>query len=53
MDDGAIEIIEPYEEEKPAPKPVEKKPVGESILKKSITCEKILFFLTFVIIRAC
>jgi len=36
MEDGAIEIIEPYveEEEKPKPKPVEKKPVGESILKK-------------------
>jgi len=37
MDDGTLEIIEPFEEdfqEKPAPKPVEKKPVGESILKK-------------------
>jgi len=37
MDDGTLEIIEPFEEdfqEKPAPKPVEKKAVGESILKK-------------------
>jgi len=49
MEDGAIEIIEPYveEEEKPKPKPVEKKPVGESILKKS-NFSSSEFFLTIL-----
>ena len=46
MEDGAIEIIEPYVEEDEKPKA--KKAVGESILKKSNIVFGVIFFLKMI-----